>query len=426
MLDWGQKEDEMSQLHKRFTVEQVKVLLHGYLQGTIMRAEVQEVLQISKTQFFKLLKEYRRDATGFSLQYERSSPAHLSREVEQAIREGLLQEKALVENPELPISSFNYSALRDRLQAKGLSVSATTITKRAKVLGCYLPRPKKKVHDRQVVTAAIGAMIQHDASLHLWSPFASEKWTLITSIDDYSRMLLYADFVRDETSWAHIRAAQSVMQTFGLPVQYYVDNLRVFRFIRDRDSLWQKQVLKTDQADPQWRTCLRLLGVDVIYALSPQAKGKIERPFRWLQDRIVRICALEKLSSWEDVRAVLLQEVHRYNFQQVHSTTGEIPALRFQNAKNSGNSLFRLFSVPKPFTSAKDIFCLHETRILNSDCRITLFSHPIHLPQVPPHEDVDLHLIPNPDRQILDVRIWWDQHLIHTLTLPLADARVHF
>src|SRR5574340_690938 len=75
MLDWGQKEDEMSQLHKRFTVEQVKVLLHGYLQGTIMRAEVQEVLQISKTQFFKLLKEYRRDATGFSLQYERSRPA---------------------------------------------------------------------------------------------------------------------------------------------------------------------------------------------------------------------------------------------------------------------------------------------------------------------------------------------------------------
>ena len=50
---------------------------------------------------------------------------------------------------------------------------------------------------------------------------------------------------------------------------------------------------------------MRLLGVDVIYALSAQAKGKIERPYRWLQDRIVRTCALEHLTTIDDGRVVL-------------------------------------------------------------------------------------------------------------------------
>ena len=44
---------------------------------------------------------------------------------------------------------------------------------------------------------------------------------------------------------------------------------------------------------------MRNLGVDVIYALSPQVKGKVERPYRWLKDRIVRTCAIEKLWRFE-------------------------------------------------------------------------------------------------------------------------------
>ena len=97
----------------------------------------------------------------------------------------------------------------------------------------------------------MGDLIQHDASLHKWSPFAEEKWTLITSLDDHSRMLLYADFVETETSWAHIQAAQSLMQTFGVPQRYYVDNLRVFRFVQSRDSVWRKMVLGTDDVNTQ-------------------------------------------------------------------------------------------------------------------------------------------------------------------------------
>ena len=243
----------MTQIHKRYTVEQVKMLFQGYVQGNLARAEIEQMLEIGKTRFFALIKAYRQDQGAFAIDYHRTTNGRLSPEIETEIKGELLRERALIEDKTLPIYDYNYTAMRDRLKKKSIQVSTTTITKRAKALECYQPKKKKAAHDREVLTYSVGDLIQHDASLHKWSPFAEEKWTLITSIDDYSRMLLYADFVQIENSWAHIQAAQYVMQTFGLPFRYYVDNLRVFRFVQYRDSIWRKHVLGTDEVDPQWR-----------------------------------------------------------------------------------------------------------------------------------------------------------------------------
>jgi transposase len=424
-VDLTIRRNEMTQLHKRFTDDQVKVLLNGYCQGLLARAEIQEMLGIGKTRFFALLKEYRKDPEAFSVAYERHTPGRLPVAVEVEIERELLREKAIVEDKRLPISGYNYSALRDRLKKKGIKVSVNTIIDRAKGLDCYKPRKKRKVHDREVLTASIGALIQHDSSLHLWSPFAQEKWVLITSIDDFSRMLLFADFVPKDTTWAHIQAAQALMQSYGIPLRYYVDSLRVFRFVQGRDSFWRKHVLQTDDVDTQWGKMMRVLGVDVIHALSPQAKGKIERPYRWLQDRIVRTCALDNISAIEDVRLVLKQEVDRYNTHQVHSTTKEIPSIRFNRAKRDGNSLFRPFSLPEPYTSPKDVFCLRETRTVNGYRRISLFNHTIEVPNVELYEDVDIHLVPDAPKQVMEIRIWWNAKMAHAVALPLEGFRVH-
>lgn len=412
----------MEQLHKRLSGEQVRLVFKNYSEGHLSRQEAQETLGIGKSHFFALLKSYRQDPEHFTIEYERQTPKRIGAEAERAIRTELQREKKLVEDQRLPISSYNYSALRDRLQQKGLQVSLPTIIQRAKEQDCYREHARHKVHDRQVVTTSIGALIQHDASTHLWSPYASEKWTLITSLDDFSRKLLYADFIQQETSWAHIQAAQALMQTYGLPLKYYVDNLRVFRFVQNRDSVWRQHVLQTDDVDPQWRQVMRLMGVQVSYALSPQAKGKIERPYRWLQDRIVRTCALEHLSSFYDVCAVLRQEIDRYNNHQVHSTTGEIPSIRFENARKSGNTFFRPFSVPKPYVSTKDIFCLRQTRSVNAYHRISIFNQEFEMPHVPLREDVELHFVPDLPNRALEVRCWFQQKLVHSFTLPLEQS----
>jgi hypothetical protein len=361
----------MEQIHKRFTGEQVRALLKGYHQGTLDRAAIEEILGISKSTFFVLLREYRRNPVGFSLAYQRATPTRLPASVEKEVEAELMLEKGLIEDPSLPISGYNYAAIRDRLAERGVIVSSPTIIARAKDLGCYQPHPRKKNHDREVVTTAIGALIQHDASHHRWSPFAKERWALITSLDDFSRKILYADFFAQETTWAHIKAAEALTRNYGIPLRYYVDSLRVFRFVQGRDSVWRKHVLQTDEADPQWRQVMKVLGVDVTFALSPEAKGKVERPYRWLQDRIVRTCAIEKLTTIDEVRGVLKEELDRYNNHQVHSTTGEVPSIRFEKAKREGNSLFRPFVLPKPYASTKDIFCLRETRMVNGYCHRT-------------------------------------------------------
>jgi len=154
-------------------------------------------------------------------------------------------------------------------------------------------------------------------------------------------------------------------------------------------------------------------------------KGKIERPYRWLQDRIVRACALENLTALKEVRGVYVTKSDRYNNHQVHSTTGEIPSLRFENARKSGTSLFRPFSLPTPYSSHKDVFACAKpapSMAMASSHSSTIKS------MCPMFRTVKMWSSTDPDlaRQALEVRIWFEQKMVHSLTLPLADSRVHF
>jgi hypothetical protein len=419
----------MTQVHKKFTDEQVKVLLTSYEEGHLTREEIERTLGIGKTRFFALLKQMRKKPESFSIEYQRKNQGRLGVDLEAKICTELLRDKALVDDKDLPISGYNYAALNDRLRKEGIKVSTPTIISRAIGMGCYKAKRRKKAqHDREVTTSAIGDLIQHDASIHKWSPYAINKWTLITSLDDYSRMLLYADFVESETSWAHIQAAQSLMQTFGIPNRYYVDNLRVFRFIQHRDSVWKNLVLGTDDVNTQWQQVLALMNTEVVFALSPQAKGKIERPYRWLQDRIVRTCALEHVSSLADARSVLREEVHRYNFLQVHSTTQEIPSVRFDKARSDHKSLFRPFAVPKPYSLAKDVFCIRHSRVSDGYRKISIAGHSFQIPGIVPRDDVVIHFVPDEAKSLVELRFWANNKLAHSLNLPISAVEkvVHF
>ena len=96
------------------------------------RAEVQEALDIAETRFFLLWKKYREAPDAFSVACQRISPRKISPAAEAAIERELFREKALVEDPALPISGYNYSALRDRLKKQGITVPLNTIIDRAK------------------------------------------------------------------------------------------------------------------------------------------------------------------------------------------------------------------------------------------------------------------------------------------------------
>jgi hypothetical protein len=419
----------MGHIHKKFTTEQIKALLDAYENGHISRAELEHTLGIGRSRFFALIKLYRSNSGDFTIEYQRRNDSRLGSEVEEKIHQELLRDKALIDDQAIPVHTYNYAALTDRLKQEGVHVSTTTVVKRAITQGCYIPKKKKeKVHDREVLTSAVGDLVQHDASLHKWSPYATSKWSLITSLDDHSRMILFGDFFESETTWAHIQAVQSVMQEFGIPHRYYVDSLRVFRFIQHQDSVHYNQRLSTDDVLTQWRNVLHRMNTDVVYALSPQAKGKIERPFRWLQDRIVRTCALEHVSSIEDARFVLQQEIHRYNYLQLHSTTQEIPAIRFDKAIKEKRSLLRPFALPSPYSSTKDVFCVCYHRIADGYRKVSFSGFSFQIPGIFPREELDLHLVPFPGKDLVEIRFWANKKLVHTANLPIQSLKntVHF
>jgi hypothetical protein len=141
---------------------------------------------------------------------------------------------------------------------------------------------------------------------------------------------------------------------------------------------------------------------------------------------MVRTCIYEEISDLEGYRSVLRDEIDRYNNHQVHSTTREIPSIRFERALEEGNSLFRKFSLPKPYTSPLDVFCLREKRMVNGCRRISLFKHQIEVPKVPLREYVDVHMVPDTTKGVMHIRIWWKEEMVHTVSLPLQGFRVHF
>ncbi len=164
----------MAQLHKKFTDEQVKNLFNRYIHKEIPRKYLLEVFGIKKSRFAILLKQYKMNPSKFSIQYNRKKNTRLiSSAVEKNILKELEFEQKLIKDKETPLKSYNYSFVKEQLKTKyNQQVSLPTIIDRAKKHEFYLKKPKRKAHDREVLTNYAGELIQHDSSFRKWSPYA--------------------------------------------------------------------------------------------------------------------------------------------------------------------------------------------------------------------------------------------------------------
>lgn len=125
------------QLHKRFSTEEVKMLLQKYLNEKVELTYILEILKIKRRRFFELLEEYRKDPDRFSIGYQRRRPTRkIPDKVEKDIIKELEIAKSIIEDKDLPITHYNYSYIQDQLEKK---VSLPTIIRRAKDKGFYKP-----------------------------------------------------------------------------------------------------------------------------------------------------------------------------------------------------------------------------------------------------------------------------------------------
>lgn len=414
-----------SHLHKRYDDEFVGSILQKYVRKELSVRQALDILQIKRSRFFVLVNKFVEGPNEFSITYNRKPSGRISAELETIIRKELQKEKELIRDKEIPVRNYNYSYIRDQIYKNNrLTVSLPTIIKRAKENGCYIPTKVRKTHDREVLTNYPGELLQHDSSYHKFSPYAKSKWYLITTIDDFSRYILYAQLLETETSWAHILALENVILRFGTPLSYYVDCHSIFRFVQGRDSVWREHRKVTDEVTPQWKQVLMDLKVKVTYALSPQAKGKVERPYQWIQDRLVRTCAREHVTRIEDAQEVLRYEIERYNNRQVHSTTKEIPVIRFNRAFSLNRTMFREFTIPRPYESTKDIFCIRISKTVDAYHKVSINNFKLRVRGAPLREKVEIRIVPDEESGISELRFWYKRKLVDVQKVKNSDINL--
>jgi hypothetical protein len=129
----------------------------------------------------------------------------------------------------------------------------------------------------------------------------------------------------------------------------------------------------------------------------------------------------------DQARQVLYEELHQYNYKRVHSTTGEIPVLRYERALEENRGLFRRFEVPRPYQTLDDIFCYRFKRTVDPYRKVSWNALQFNISGVPIREEVELRISFNLKTRLALIRFWYQGKLVGQQQVKADDLKkVHF
>lgn len=225
------------------------------------------------------------------------------------------------------------------------------------------PVKKRKHRLRRKPQDRFGDMLQGDASPHDWLEGRGPMLDLVHFVDDATGVE-WADFFPEETTEAYFSVMMGILKTQGIPRSIYIDKHSVFRVNRDQtieEQLSGKRPLTT------FGRAMEDLGVRMIYADSPQAKGRVERRGGLNQDRLVSELRKAKASTLQEARAVLKEHLRKNN-------------ARFRKKPAREESAF----IPLPEgCDLKQILCWKEERTVSNDNTISFQGRCFQIPKSP-------------------------------------------
>jgi transposase len=176
----------------------------------------------------------------------------------------------------------------------GEDLSEETLRRWLIAAGLWQPRRQGAVHRKwRERKAHFGEMVQMDGSIHDWFEGRREKASLMVMIDDATNRT-YAQFFEEETTAAAMTVFLAYVERYGLPRSLYVDRDSIYETTRDSTV---DEALSSKSAMTQFGRAMEELGVRLILAQSPQAKGRVERRHAVFQDRLVKVMRLKKIST---------------------------------------------------------------------------------------------------------------------------------
>ena len=258
-------------------------------QRRLKQAQAAEQLRLSVRQVKRLVRRMREQGPQGLISRRRGQPSN--RRIEAAQRERYV---ALVR---AHYADFGPQLACEYLQREhGFGYSVETLRGWMMQAGLWQAKRRRaqRVHSPRERRECLGELVQIDGSHHDWFEGRSAKCCLIAFIDDATGRVLGARFFEQETTQGYLQVLHALVQRHGAPLALYSDRHGIFT--------------KTDPEDTkptQFERALLQLDIESICAHSPQAKGRVERLFQTLQDRLCKAMRLAGIDTIEQANSYL-------------------------------------------------------------------------------------------------------------------------
>ena len=211
-------------------------------------------------------------------------------------------------------AGFNDHHLCEKLvEREGFSLSRETLRRLLRHHGLGSPRKRRPPAHRQrrVRSARLGELLQLDGSPHDWLEGRGPRLTALGMQDDATGKILAAQFFPSETAFGYLCVLRQLLRRYGVPLAFYGDHSGIF--VRNDDCWTVEEQLAGKRHPTQFGRALEQLGVTFIAAHSPQAKGRVERLWGVLQDRLTSELRLTQAADLDSANAVLRRFIADYN-----------------------------------------------------------------------------------------------------------------
>lgn len=309
--------------------------------GSLRSATAASILAVSARHVRRMLRRLKQDGSGSLAHRLRGRPSNhrLAQETRQTAL-WLIRSHYADFGPTLAAEKLT--------ELHGIKVSRETLRTWMAEDGLWLSRSQRRnFHQPRLRRECYGELIQIDGSDHRWFEDRAPACTLLVFIDDATSTLMQMRFVPSESTFAYFEALDGYLSTHGRPVALYSDRHSVFRVA--------KAEARSGHGMTQFGRALAELNIEILCANSSQAKGRVERANRTLQDRLVKDLRLAGISDMAAANAFLPGFMARYNAQ-------------FAKAPARADNLHRPLNLP-PDRKA-DILCWRDQRYV--DRQLTL------------------------------------------------------
>jgi len=327
--------------------------------GRVKVREAAEVLRLSLRHVKRLLAGYRERGAAALAHGNRGrpSPKRIPEEVSERI----------LELAKTTYADYNDTHLTEKLAEKhAIQVSRSTVRRLRRAIGQGSPRKKRppRHRSRRDRYPQPGMLLQIDGSPHDWLEGRGPRLTLITAIDDATNELPYALFREQEDAAGYFHLMREISQSHGLPQAVYTDRHNIFRSPTEPTI---EQQLAGEEPRSQFGRLMDELGIESIPSYSPQARGRVERLFGTLQDRLVKELREANASSLQDANRVLTTYLPQHN-------------ARFSKPQAQPGCAYH--SLPTDL-DPDSVFCFKHQRTVNNDTSISFSGHPLQIPPGP-------------------------------------------